>query len=293
MTLVGHTMGTPEYRLPEALELFARLGLEGAEVVWQSGYASGIDPGASREDLRALGSAAGHAGVPIVALTPYEDRFNSLDGEDRRRALDAYTRALWASDVLGSRWIRLYGGRFLPGEGDRPAKWEALVDSLRILGERAERYGVTICVETHFNTMTDTARNAADLVRQVGHPSVRVLYDQANLGFIGAEEWREALRELAGTIAYVHVKDFEFTGAHRAFAARDVSHVEEESRIVRSRVVGDGILPWEDILRALRAAGYDGPLSLEYERRWHPQDLPPAAEGMAKAAERIRAWLAR
>jgi len=291
MIIVGHTMGTPEHTVPEALDLFARLGLEGAEVVWQEGYRCGLDPTTDTATLRAVRQHAERAGVPIVALTPYAAAFNDLDPQRRRQAIDAYGRALDAASILGARWLRLYAGRFLPGDDLWDDKWASLVEALQELGDRAQRVGAVICVENHFNTMADTAARTAALVRAVGHPHVRVLYDQPNLGFIGAEPWEEALRVLAGLIAYVHVKDFVFTDPTRPFSARDVSHVEAEARIVRSRVVGEGIVPWPQILAALRGLGYDGVLSLEYERRWHPEDLPPAEDGMARGAARLRQWL--
>lgn len=291
MRLAGHTMGTPEYSLAEAFDLFARIGLAGAEVVWQADYRCGLDPASDPASLDATARQARDAGVEIAAVTPYDNLFNSLEAAEREGAVESFGRALAAAPVLGARWVRLYGGRFLPGDGRWEERWVRLIDSLRVLGDRAERAGVTICVETHFNTMADTAARAASLVREVAHRHVRVLYDQPNLGFIGAESWSEALALLRGLIAYVHVKDFAFTGDQRAFSASDVTHVEEEARIVRSCVVGDGIVPWPEILRGLRNSGYEGVLSFEYERRWHPQDLPPAAIGMAASAARVRAWL--
>jgi len=291
MMLAGHTMGTPEHSLAEAFDLFARIGLAGAEVVWQADYRCGLDPASDPASLAAVARQARDAGVQIVAVTPYDNLFNSLDPAEREGAVESFGRALAAAPVLGARWVRLYGGRFLPGDGRWEERWARLVDSVSALGDRAERSGVTICVETHFNTMADTAARAAALVRQVGHRHVRVLYDQPNLGFMGAEAWSDALPLLRGLIAYVHVKDFAFKGDQRAFAASDVTHVEEEARIVRSCVVGDGVVPWPEILRALRDGGYDGVFSFEYERRWHPQDLPPASVGMAASAARVRAWL--
>jgi sugar phosphate isomerase/epimerase len=55
-----------------------------------------------------------------------------------------------------------------------------------------------------------------------------------------------------------------------------------------SRIIGDGCLPWAEILPELARVGYDGWLSLEYERRWYPEQLPPAEVGMRAGAERIR-----
>ena len=40
--LAGHTMATPEFDVFEALRFFKKLGLDGAEIVVQTGYESGI-----------------------------------------------------------------------------------------------------------------------------------------------------------------------------------------------------------------------------------------------------------
>ena len=42
MRLAGHTLGTPEQTVPEALALFAAAGLDAAEVIYQDDYRSGL-----------------------------------------------------------------------------------------------------------------------------------------------------------------------------------------------------------------------------------------------------------
>jgi sugar phosphate isomerase/epimerase len=56
-------------------------------------------------------------------------------------------------------------------------------------------------------------------------------------------------------------------------------------------VVGEGILDWSAILGQLRRTGYAGPISIEYEARWHPQDLPPPEIGFRRSARTIREML--
>jgi sugar phosphate isomerase/epimerase len=60
---------------------------------------------------------------------------------------------------------------------------------------------------------------------------------------------------------------------------------------VRSRVVGEGVLDWFSILKKLTDSGYDGYLSLEYEYRWHPDDLPPPEEGFKISAETLKRFI--
>jgi L-ribulose-5-phosphate 3-epimerase len=52
--------------------------------------------------------------------------------------------------------------------------------------------------------------------------------------------------------------------------------------------VGEGILPWREMIAELKRTGYDGWLSIEYERRWYPDLLPPAEIGMKTGADLVR-----
>jgi sugar phosphate isomerase/epimerase len=219
---------------------------------------------------------------------------DSLDEGTRRRDVDDFHRCIDAAEKLGAPCIRVYGGAYLP-ERDyevREMLEENLVESLRFLGERAARAGVALAVEVHFNTLTCTAAETSSLIRRVGHPNVRVLYDQPNLEFSGGEPYPEALSLLEGLIAMVHVKDLVYKeDAYGPFTSSHVFTVEESERNVMSRVPGQGIIPWPKILKELAARGFDGWLSLEYERRWYPGDLPPAEEGMKQGFQYVQGLL--
>lgn len=294
MKISAHTMGTPEYYLDQAIELFAELGFDGIEIIWDDDYRCGLAKKLSLDRLRMVRSKVHLHGMEIACLIPYMRQINSLDREELQKDLDDFSRCIDAAHELGCMFIRVYGGTELDSEGRalREKREGILIRSLQVLGERASQAGVTLAVETHFNTMTDTAKNAAAIVRKVDHPNVKVLYDQANLGFIGAEEYQEALQQLQGLIAMVHVKDFVFKdGVKRRFKSSSVMSVDKEERIVISRIPGEGILPWPQIIHGLRQGQFDNYLSLEYERRWHPGDLPSAGEGMKNGLEFIRSLI--
>ena len=84
----------------------------------------------------------------------------------------------------------------------------------------------------------------------------------------------------------MHVKDLVFNDPDAPFRASDTARVKADERAVRSRVVGTGVVPWPDILEELVRRGYDDVLTLEYEYRWHPQDLPDPAIGFKDSAAR-------
>ena len=289
--IAGHTMGTPEYTVPEAIELFHRIGLDGAEIVIQDNYRSGLPVDCPQELLEQVRECAGANHIEIIALTPYNSRFNSLDEEVRQSEIRAVGKVIDYCEFFGAKYIRIYGGNIAPGEENDhwDEKHAKLVESMRTLGDMAAKKGVKLVIENHFNTMTMSARQTADTILEIGHPNVKILYDQANLTFTGNEDWQEATEIQKGLVGHMHVKDLVFKGQNRAFVGNDdVSHPDEDSRNVITRIVGEGIIEWPKILRRMKADGYDGWLSLEYERRWHPDDIPDASIGMKKSADYLK-----
>ena len=113
------------------------------------------------------------------------------------------------------------------------------------------------------DTMATSAEMTMAIVRAVDLPNVGVLYDQANLAFMNSEVFEMAIALQGPRIQHVHVKDFYWRGTERIAA-----------------VLGQGIMPWEMIIASLNDLGYEGFYSLEYERRWFPDQLPPPAVGM-------------
>ena len=289
--IAGHTMGTPEYTVTEAIELFHRIGLDGAEIVVQDDYRSGIPVNCPQEILEQVRDCAKANQIEIIALTPYNSRFNSLDEEVRQSEIRAIGQVIDYCGFFGAKYIRIYGGNVAPGEEND--HWEEkhakLVESMKTLGDMAAEKGVTLVIENHFNTMTMSARQTADTILEIGHPNVKILYDQANLTFTGNEDWQTATEIQKGLVEHMHVKDLVFKGGNKAFVGNgDVSHPDEDSRNVITRIVGEGIIEWPAILRQMKADGYDGWLSLEYERRWHPDDIPDASIGMKRSADYLK-----
>ncbi|MFT4227235.1 sugar phosphate isomerase/epimerase family protein [Micropruina sp.] len=291
MIIAGHTLGTPGRDLSQALSLFATAGLDAAEVIYQDDYPAAISPSDPRSAQRAAAIAEAE-GVPIVALTPYTTAINSVDASSWRRGVDEFRECIEAAHTVGATRVRVYAGAWHPGDVDHARHWEQLRSALVTLASEAADAGVMLCVENHFGTMTQTADDTARLVSEVGSPSVRVLYDQANLTFTHDEAWREALAVQGDLIGHVHVKDLVFKDPEAPFHASDTARVKAEERAVISRTVGTGIVPWRDILTELVRRGYDDVLSLEYEYRWHPQDLPDPAIGFKESALTLREMLA-
>ncbi len=287
--IAGHTMGTPEYTVLEAIQLFHDIGLDGAEIVIQDNYKSGLPTDCPKEVLAEVKQKAEELGIKIIALTPYNSKFNSLDREIREAEKEGIRKVIGYAEYLGAKYIRIYAGNYAGNEKDPDGKkMDYLIESMRELGDDAQKAGVTLVMENHFNTMTVSAKQTMDTAVRINHPAVGILYDQANLTFTLQEDYETAIAIQMDQVKYVHVKDLKFKDGNIAFVSDEVSHPKEEDRNVVTKIVGEGCIPWQDILQKMYTKGYDGWLSLEYERRWHPDDIPDASIGMKKSVDYLK-----
>ena len=286
--IAGHTMGTPEYTVLEAIELMKNIGADGIEIVVQDNYRSGLPCDCDEKTLKEVKDCAEKNGIKIICLTPYNSFFNSLDEEQRQKEIDAILKVIDYCEYFGAKYIRIYGGNLVAGDTFKlEERRNKLIQSMRFLGDAASKKGVTLVIENHFNTMAVSAKDSAALIKDIDHPAVRILYDQANLTFTENEPNEVAIPLQQEYVAYMHVKDLVFKEGV-AFTSSNVARPEESERNVFTRIVGDGVVPWPQILRSVKDRGYDGWLSLEYERRWHPDDIPDASIGMKKSIDYLR-----
>src|SRR5213078_2308711 len=107
MRLAGHTLGTPEQTVPEALGLFADAGLDAAEVIYQDDYRSGL-PLRDRRSAEQARRASQDLGIPIVGMTPYTTGINALEDREWRTAVDEFRSAIEIAQVVGADRLRVY-----------------------------------------------------------------------------------------------------------------------------------------------------------------------------------------
>lgn len=289
--LLGHTMGTPNHTIEEAMQLFERSGLDGVELIVQNDYRSAIPQSDDGTVAKRAKELAKRHNLVIGALTPYGFHLNSTVDAEREQAIADLTRNIDLAAFLGATAIRVYGGGYSTPEAfaQRDRLWDHLITSLKRLAPRARDSGVVLCVENHFSTMTESAAETVELMQAVDHPGVGILYDQANLTSSGNEDAEKAITLQSKWIKHVHVKDMEWKGEKRKVRTTIVTSIKPEDRVHLSRMIGDGIHDWQQIIRLLDEAGYDGYYSLEYEYRWNPHDLLAPEEGFPESTRRLRA----
>ena len=136
--------------------------------------------------------------------------------------------------------------RVRAGEGGSDEAAAAVIEKALPAAEAA---GVTLLVETA-GIYSDTAR-LRDLLNRFACDNLAALWDYHHTVRFGGETCEQTIQNLGAFVRHIHLKDSI-----------------EESGAVSYRLMGEGTLPIEDLMRALRSVNYDGYLSFEWVPSW-------------------------
>jgi len=181
---------------PAALELAAKLGLDGVQVsLVPKGETLALADPALRE---AYVRAAQRARVPIASFAIGDLNNVPLKSDPR-----AETWLAKGIDVAAAMSVEIILVPFF-GRGELrndPEGVDAVVAALKRLAPRAEERGVVLALESYLS-----AGDTLKILERVGSPAVRVYYDVANSQDMGYPILDE-IRELGPRIVEVHAKD--------------------------------------------------------------------------------------
>jgi fatty-acyl-CoA synthase len=260
LRLAFSNLAAPDWSLERALAAVCEYGYDGFELRLIDGQP--IEPlNLTRATRQMVSRALARAEVPLVCL----DTSIELVQLDERE-LNA---ALELAREWGAPTLRVFGGTLSPARSHAAALDEIaarLADPL----ELATELGITIALETHDDFSTAAA--VAELLRRAASPSLGALWDVHHPYRLG-ESPTEVVDVLGDRIVFVHVKD-----ARRSNGGWDLV------------LLGEGEVPAAESIAALRQFGYDGWLSVEWEKRWHPE-LPEPEVALPQHAELLHRWL--
>lgn len=172
--------------------------------------------------------------------------------EDPEKAVQARVEIREYIDLaasLGTPYIRVLGDA--TAAPVKEVDDEVVLASLLELAPYAEEKGVTLLVETN-GVYADTAR-LCRLLNRVQSDAVAALWDIHHPYRFMNETADETVKNLGRYIKYTHIKDSVM-----------------ENGEVRYRLMGEGDLPVDGAIRALRSINYEGYISLEWLKRYMP-----------------------
>lgn len=137
-----------------------------------------------------------------------------------------------------------------------------VVPYVQQVAENAAKKGVKTCSENHGRLMQDSDR-MLELFTAVNNPNYGWLCDMGNFGGVD-EDCSTAVSKLLEMIFHVHAKD-NFVRSGMEFNPGRGYGPTRGGNYRRATIFGHGNVPTFQILKAIKASGYDGYVSLEFE----------------------------
>ncbi|BDI30055.1 hypothetical protein CCAX7_21060 [Capsulimonas corticalis] len=267
MKLGVTTLGCPNWTMDEILTNVKAYGYDGVEL-------RGIGPDldltksphfATDAETARTRRRFADAGLEISALDS-SVVLAQAESAQRDAALQHGRETIDLAARLGVPYVRVFGG----GDAMRHDDAEDLVAAgLAELGEYALGTGADISVLLETHDAFSTGAQVAAAVARAAHPRAAALWDLHHPARHG-EAPAESYHALAPYTRSTHVKDSIAGGTYC--------------------LCGDGDIPLREMIALLRAGGYDGYVTLEWEKRWIPELLEPEV-AFPQYAKVLREWL--
>lgn len=232
------TISYREKLLDVALDAAARIGFKAIEL-W------GREPHVSEEydesRIRGVRTMAEERGLCIPVLGSYlyfgktvhrEDTVTLVDTLHTAHGLRTPIVRVWASDVSSAQ--------------ASDEIWRKTIAEAQEACDRAARMNIVFAAEMHDDTLADTAASSRRLVELVDRPNFRLNYQIATRG---EEDPLARLETVLPYVVHVHCQNFLPANGDPGY----------------KRVhLAAGYARYGDIIKRVRAAGYDGCLAVEF-----------------------------
>ena len=134
------------------------------------------------------------------------------------------------------------------GKSDEAGSIEASIESLGKLCERAEHYGITLCVKAHVGAAVYNTPTTLAALKAIDSPAFGLDMDPSHI-HRADEDPVAALEQVVGRIKHVHIRDCK--GRQKG-----PGKPEEQAN-------GRGDIDLLGYIRVLKEKGYSGPIDLE------------------------------
>lgn len=252
MKIAFSTIGCPDFDWPDIYSMAKDLGFEGIEIrgLGDDIFAVNAKPFQERQIKQTVAKLNGlRLEIPCISsgcCLKFADK-----AEKNFKEISQYIEL---ASKLGTPYIRVLAD--LDPKADGEVDDRVVLEQIKKLAPIAEAANVTLLIETN-GVYSDTAR-LRELLNNAASDAVAALWDLHHPYRFANESPNQTVQNLGAYIKYIHIKD----------------SVVKDGKI-EYRMMGEGDLPIDDMMFALRSINYEGYVSLEWVKRWAP-DLSDA-----------------
>ena len=268
MKLSISTLGCPGWDLDQIVNYWSELGVEGIEVRGISGVMPAEEiVEFSEEQKAATLEKVASKGLKLIGFGA-SSSFHKA--EQHEKTIGEAKRAIDVCQRMGIPFVHVFGNSVSPEKEQESL--QNIVTGLSKVCDYAEGKGVGVYLEIHGEI------NTADRLRYITeclskYSCFGILWDVCHTYTAYGNDIDEVYSVIRPLVRHVHLKD---------------RRTSEKGYDLCS--IGEGEIDIVDIMKRLREDGYDGYLSLEHEKKWHPE-LPEAEVEFPRYVEYMKQFL--
>ena len=255
MKLAFSTLGCPDWDLSTIIAGARKWGYEGVELRALAGSLDLLGRGEfAAAQIATTVDYLHREGIEICCVDT-SCTFHSPDQNERSAQVQIALAHAELASRLGAPLIRVFPDKIQPGARRKETRdWIA-----GCLHEIAEQMpdDVDVALETHGDFAR--AEAAVEIARLANHPNVKLIWDVANSVAAG-DAIEDAAAIVQPYLAHVHLRD-----------AKPVAGSEHWLPVL----AGTGRVSFAQALVAIEKLKYDGYISFEWEKYWHPEIEDP------------------
>ena len=255
MKLAFSTLGCPDWELAEVIAGARKYRYDGVELRALRGSLDlpGCDEFAA-ERITTTREYLKHEGVEICCVDT-SCTFHSIDVSERAAQVNMALVHAELAAKLGAPLIRVFPDKIQPG-GEREQTRDWIAACLHEIAEQMP-VDVDIALETHGDFAR--AEAAVEIMELASHSKVKLIWDVAN-SMAAGDTIEHAATIVRPYLAHIHLRD-----------AKPVSGSEHWLPVLAGR----GRVSFAEALGAIEKLNYNGYISFEWEKYWHPEIEEP------------------
>ncbi len=249
MKLSFSTLGCPDFAWSDIYSMAKDFGFSGIEMRGLGGNIFSVHAAPFKpENLEATRAQLKRLKLEICCLSSgCALRF----GERHAETIAELKEYIALAAALGTPYIRILGD--LTAEPTTDFDDELVIGPMKELAPIAEAAGVTLLIET--NGVYSHTDRLADVLARIGSDNVAALWDLNHPYRFGGEDPQTTVKNLGAYVKHTHIKD----------------SVVNPDGSISYKIMGEGDLPVDAFMQALRSVNYEGYISLEWLKQYSPE----------------------
>ncbi|TYL37951.1 sugar phosphate isomerase/epimerase [Natronococcus pandeyae] len=239
--------------LEEAAELAAEIGYDGFEPMCREPHL-GVER--SLEEVTAFRDHLDDLGLEVPCLATYSGHYVGKSQSECEAELEKLDTFLEFAEALDCDIVR-HGPGGPPVREATDDDYEHAAAWLARAADRAAAYDVTIGIEIHAHTITETVDSTKRLIAEIDRENVGAIHDAGNMYITLDDYGQKSIQKLGDDLAHVHVKDEQRIDDPDRPGAFELE-TDDGLETFQPRLLGEGSVDHGPLFDALAEAGYDG-----------------------------------